>query len=66
MCQVPLARRDPALVRDLPRQISLPLETWITMHEDLRNRPGCRVTFEALVAGLTQHVRESRTGQEPV
>ncbi len=58
MCQVPLARRDPALVRVLPRQISLPLETWITMHEDLRNRPGCRVTFEALVAGLTLHVRE--------
>jgi DNA-binding transcriptional LysR family regulator len=58
MCQVPLARRDPALVRVLPRQISLPLETWITMHEDLRNRPGCRVTFEALVAGLTRHVGE--------
>jgi DNA-binding transcriptional LysR family regulator len=56
MCQVPLARRDAALVRVLPRQVSLPLETWITMHEDLRNRPGCRVTFEALVAGLTQHV----------
>jgi DNA-binding transcriptional LysR family regulator len=57
MCQVPLARRDAALVRVLPRQVTLPLETWITMHEDLRNRPGCRVTFEALVAGLTRHVK---------
>jgi DNA-binding transcriptional LysR family regulator len=57
MCQVPVARRDAALVRVLPRQISLQLETWITMHEDLRNRPGCRVTFEALAAGLTRHVR---------
>jgi hypothetical protein len=26
------------------------------MHEDLRNRPSCRVTFEALVAGLQRHV----------
>lgn len=58
ICQVPIARRDASLVRILPRQVSLPLETWITMHEDLRNRPGCRVTFEALVAGLTRHVKE--------
>jgi len=57
LCQVPLARRDPTLVRVLPRQVSLPLETWITLHEDLRNRPSCRVTFEALVAGLSRHVR---------
>ena len=57
LCQVPLARRDATLVRVLTRQISLPLETWITLHEDLRNRPSCRVTFEALVAGLTRHVR---------
>jgi DNA-binding transcriptional LysR family regulator len=58
VCQVPLARRAGAepLVRVLPRQISLWLETWITMHEDLRNRPSCRVTFEALVAGLQRHV----------
>jgi DNA-binding transcriptional LysR family regulator len=57
LCQVPVARRDTTLVRVLPRQVSLPLETWITLHEDLRNRPSCRVTFEALVAGLTRHVR---------
>jgi hypothetical protein len=43
-------------VRVLQRQIALPLETWITMHEDLRNRPSCRVVFDALVAGLQQHV----------
>jgi DNA-binding transcriptional LysR family regulator len=54
MCQVPLASEP--LVRVLPRQISLFLETWITLHEDLRNRPSCRVTFEALVAGLQRHV----------
>lgn len=58
VCQVPLARRPGGepLVRVLSRQISLSLETWITMHEDLRNRPSCRVTFDALVAGLQRHV----------
>jgi DNA-binding transcriptional LysR family regulator len=61
LCQVPIARRSASLVRLLPRQISLPLEIWITMHEDLRARAGCRVTFEALVAGLSQHVASGRT-----
>jgi len=60
LCQVPVARRDATLVRVLPRQISLPLETWITLHEDLRNRPSCRVTFEALVAGLARHVASAK------
>lgn len=56
VCQVSIARRDDALVRVLPKQFSLPLETWITMHEDLRNSPRCRVTFDALVEGLQRHV----------
>jgi DNA-binding transcriptional LysR family regulator len=58
VCQVPLARRDESLVRIMPRQFSVPMETWITMHEDLRNSPRCRVTFDALVEGLQQHNRE--------
>ena len=56
MCQVPLARRNPDLVRLLAEHFSLPLETWITMHEDLRHSPRCRVTFDALVDGLLQHI----------
>lgn len=59
VCQVALAKRDNTLVRVLPRLISIGLETWITMHADLRNRPACRVTFDALVAGLTHHVAQS-------
>ena len=55
-CQVPIARRDHTLVRILPRQLSLPLETWVTMHQDLRDSPRCRVTFDALVKGLQRHV----------
>jgi len=55
-CQTAIARRDDSIVRILPKQFSLPLETWITMHEDLRNSPRCRVTFDALVKGLQHHV----------
>jgi DNA-binding transcriptional LysR family regulator len=56
VCQAAIARRDGAMVRILPKLFSLPLETWVTMHEDLRNSPRCRVTFDALVKGLQQHV----------
>jgi DNA-binding transcriptional LysR family regulator len=56
MCQVPLGRRDGNLVRVLPKMVSLPLETWVTMHEDLRGAPRCRVTFDALVEGLLAYV----------
>jgi DNA-binding transcriptional LysR family regulator len=55
-CQVPIAKRSDTLVRVLQRKISFSLETWITMHEDLRNRPSCRVVFEALISELHQHI----------
>ncbi len=57
MCQAPLARRDPGLLRVLPKLVSLPLETWVTMHEDLRGSPRCRVTFDALVDGLLAYIK---------
>jgi len=56
LCQVALARRTPPLVRLLPRQIVFKLETWITMHRDLRHSPRCRVAFDALAEGLRRHV----------
>ncbi len=56
VCQAAIARRDDSIVRILPEQFSLPLETWITMHEDLRNSPRCRVTVDALVKGLQEQV----------
>jgi hypothetical protein len=52
---VPIGRRE-GLVGVLAKQYSLPLDTWIAMHEDLRNSPRCRVTFDALVEGLREHV----------
>lgn len=57
ICQVALAVKDDALVRLLPRQFSLKLDTWVAMHEDLRASPRCAVTFAALVAGLGAYMR---------
>lgn len=55
-CQVPLARRDPALERVLADQFSWPLETWVAMHEDLRQNRACRTVFDALAEGLSRYL----------
>ena len=57
ICQTAIACRDASIVRLFPRQISFHLETWITMHEDLRNSPCCRAVFDALVECLWEHIR---------
>ncbi|WP_341705438.1 LysR family transcriptional regulator [Ferrovibrio sp.] len=62
VCQVPLARRDPALVRLLPKAFSFPLETWLAMHENLRDTPRCRVVFDALAKGLAGYIAGAKTG----
>lgn len=54
-CQVPLARRDPNLVRLLPKAYALQMDVWVTMHEDLRNNPRCRAAFNALAEGLLNY-----------
>lgn len=56
ICQVALAARDPQLVHLLPESLSLGLETWLTMHEDLRNTPRCRLAFDALLLGLQNYM----------
>ena len=56
VCQVPLAARTPALVRVLADAFAFRLDTWVTMHEDLRASPCCRVAFDALVAGLEDYI----------
>lgn len=55
-CQVALARREPVLERVLADQFSWPLETWVAMHQDLRQNTPCRVVFDALVEGLSSYV----------
>lgn len=53
ICQVAIARCDPALVRVIP-EVSLPLPLWIVMHEDLKTSARYRVVFDALAAGLAR------------
>ncbi|MBP1202607.1 DNA-binding transcriptional LysR family regulator [Duganella sp. 1411] len=55
ICQVRLAQRDPALVRLLPDLLTIPLDTWLAMHENLRTNPACAATFAALAEALTAY-----------
>ena len=55
-CQVGLARRDPRLKRVLARRLALRLDTWVAMHQDLRDSPHCRATFDALATGLQAYI----------
>jgi len=52
LCQVVIARRDPALVRVLD-DIVFALPLWIAMHEDLKTSARYRLVFDALVEGMT-------------
>jgi DNA-binding transcriptional LysR family regulator len=52
VCQVEIARRDPALVRVTPDLFSFELPLWVVMHEDLRGVARCRAVFDALADGL--------------
>lgn len=52
MCQVGIARRDPALERVLLDAVAVELGLWIVMHEDLKSSARCRAVFDALVEGL--------------
>lgn len=56
ICQVRLAQRDPALVRVLPDLLTIPLDTWLAMHENLRSSPACAAVYKALAAGLEDYV----------
>lgn len=56
ICQVRLAQRDPSLVRIMPDLLTIPLETWLAMHENLRDNSACIATFAALAAGLLAYI----------
>ena len=55
ICQSAIAARDPALVRLLPDAFAIRLDTWIVMHEDLRESKRCAVVFAALADGLSSY-----------
>ena len=56
-CQVPLAARDPKLVRVLGESLSVPMETWAVMHEDMRRAPAVRHLFDHLAAALIDYAK---------
>ena len=53
ICQVAIANRDSTLVRVLSETVSIELELWVVMHEDLNSNAGCKAVFDALVQGLS-------------
>ena len=57
ICHTTLAARDPSLRRVLRKDFAPVLDTWIAMHEDLRDSARCAVTFAALAAGLKDYIR---------
>ncbi|MFL6659331.1 MAG: LysR family transcriptional regulator [Massilia sp.] len=56
VCQNALAARNPELVRVLPQDFSPRLDTWLAMHEDLRESKRCTVVFAALADGLKSYM----------
>lgn len=54
--QVPLAARDPRLVRVLPDFFRMPLECWVAMHEDLKRVRRMRLVFDHLAEGLAAYI----------
>ncbi|MDF4026315.1 LysR family transcriptional regulator [Luteibacter sp. PPL201] len=56
VCQVELARSHRDLVRVLADDFAYRMDTWVTMHEDLRHSPRCKAAFDALAQGLQQHI----------
>ncbi|WP_433705606.1 LysR family transcriptional regulator [Paraburkholderia sacchari] len=60
MCQAGVARRDARLRRVLPRVCAFKLQTWVTMHEDLRGNRRCKAVFDALAGGLEAYIASAR------
>ena len=59
ICQIGLARRAPELVPVLDDAFLHPMETWITMHEDLRGDRRMRVVFDRLAGGMSAYAATS-------
>ena len=61
ICQVQLANGYVPLQRILPHFFSLYLDTWLVMHEDLRNSRCCKLVFDVLSKGLAEYIYPKRT-----
>ncbi|WP_153771503.1 LysR family transcriptional regulator [Labrenzia sp. CE80] len=56
-CQIELATRAPKLTRVLKDDVEIPLESWVTMHEDLKGDQRMRLVFDHLHAAMTSYAR---------
>ena len=54
-----IARRDPNLVAVLPDEISLPMEMWLVLHEDLRASRRLRLMMDYLAKGLGEYAAQT-------
>ena len=58
---VPLAARDPHLIRVLPELALPPLEMWLLMHRDLRGNLAARTVYAALGEALRAYLTKPST-----
>lgn len=61
ICQAAIAARDASLIRVLPKAFSYKMDTWLAMHEDLRNSPRCATAFTAIANGLRAYIGGTST-----
>jgi DNA-binding transcriptional LysR family regulator len=56
--QIRIGRRDPDLVHLFPESVSLPMDLWLVMHEDLKAMPRVRLLYQFMADYLLQHFAE--------
>lgn len=54
VCPIAIAKREPGLVPVLPETIHLEIETWLTMHQDLRNSRRIKMVYDHVADSLQQ------------
>ena len=61
VCQAGLARRHSGLVRVLPEAFSFPMETWVTMHEELKGVTRMKAVFDHLCETMSAYIRSQES-----
>ncbi|MBA4225072.1 MAG: LysR family transcriptional regulator [Hyphomonas sp.] len=61
VCQVGLARRAGSLVRLLPDEFSFALETWVTMHEELKGVARMKAAFDHLAEAMGAYIQDQES-----
>jgi DNA-binding transcriptional LysR family regulator len=56
LLQTGIARRSPDLIEVLPGALPISLDCWLAVHEDQKDEPAIRATWDALAEGLTAWV----------